>query len=285
MFHKNTKKNVIVLMGSAAVILSIIFWICLYYILTPVLEISYYEPIITVSGLADTFESFMYNGNYYVYSGLLTYENGGVVTEERLQEILDRELGVTVSEEVEAATERNAVHIDLRDYPDFTCRWEGLKIYALKGYDPSFRLVGIDESGDGRKQVRIYESPNSLKIRRGKDFFSKLNIGEILSANYSTYQDENFKPIDRTKLELIKVFVRDLDSAKPYKFVCRDYASTYHVQKYKMIHLGTDGVMDTGFALWKDGDNCFVSYVTLGSFEIVFTAEKDSFNRLWEIME
>ena len=203
----------IVLISSAAVISSVALGICLYYILTPVLEIPAREPRITVSKSADATESFMYNGNYYMYAGLLTYENGGVVTEERLQEILGRELGVTSSEEVEAAAERDVGYIDLRDYPDFTCRWGELKIYTLKGYDPGFLLIGIHETADGRKQARRYETPDSLRIRRGKDFFSKLNIGEIVSADYETYQDENIKPIDSSKLGLVKDFIKDLNSA------------------------------------------------------------------------
>ena len=64
-----------VLISSAAVVLCIILGICIYFMLTPVLLIPDIEQRVTLSKSADLFELFMYKGNYYMYAGLLAYEN------------------------------------------------------------------------------------------------------------------------------------------------------------------------------------------------------------------
>lgn len=266
-------KKVLLFGSAAAVVLCIVCCICIHFTQRHSIKTPDYRRTKVTVPYSEGMEFFLYHGNCYVF--------GGFVDQETVQPMLQRQLGVTASNELDLQKE-SLLTVDFNRLPDFTCMRPGIKLYSVNGYDEDFCLIGISEENDGTTQARIYESPYGLTVKNGKDFFdSKLHMGEVFSAYYSTNRIEGEKEaLSGSELETVNAFIKSLETAKPYEFL-DSFRGVPSDRYYTLVIANKANEIQKTLYLWKDGDNCFVAYGN--TYKIIFTAEQQSFQALWKV--
>ncbi|MBE7056374.1 MAG: hypothetical protein E7388_02900 [Ruminococcaceae bacterium] len=278
-YGRKTKKKLVSIASVAAIFLCVVSCVGISYVLAPAIKIPEKQIDVNSLMLADGPRFLIYNNKYYREDMLVDYEEALM--------LLDHELGTTNTDDWEFNKEAPS-NDDIKTAPDLMSNFSNGKIYTLKTYDENFRLICLWEGYDSTKYASLYEAPPyGETIRKGKDFFSKLNIGRAESAEYYSatidnernYSSSKSQRIDENKLKIINDFLKKLSRAKPYDF--EGFTSITPSDSYRTIIIDTNNIIKTRLDIWKEGNDCFVAYGT--SYKIVFKADKASFEKIWEI--
>ncbi|WP_438432108.1 hypothetical protein [Gorillibacterium sp. sgz500922] len=156
-------------------------------------------------------------------------------------------------------------------------------IYAVKGYDESFRLMAYQEL-DGQVYAELYENLNDRTLTSGADLFGLLRLeGNVAEASYLPFDSWNNgveKRIPLPDQAAAEAFVQALASAKPLEsrpLVDSGIYDSGADQAFLRLRL-KDGV-ETELRLFKQG------YVSYGMPSVFFQVEESAFGKLWNELQ
>ncbi|REK76160.1 hypothetical protein [Paenibacillus paeoniae] len=169
------------------------------------------------------------------------------------------------------------------DYEELASSIGQVDIFAVNGYDESFRIMSYHEE-NGEIYAELYECLNGITIHSGEDLIGKLRLkNRVQSVNWQPYDAWYYSKPEFGELasnEFVDSFVAALYEAKPFD---RDglntdgiYERDKHLQKMLFLTL-EDG---TEVRLWLFPDN-YVMYVGAPVF---FQVEEQAFRALWDQM-
>ncbi|WP_243643897.1 hypothetical protein [Paenibacillus pinisoli] len=170
------------------------------------------------------------------------------------------------------------------DYEELASSIGEVDIFAVKGYDTSFRIMSYHEE-NGEIYAELYECLNGIKVRSGEDLMGKLRLKDrVQSAAWQHYDAwYNSKPEygEVTADEVLNGFLAALNEAKPFDRDRLNAEGIYERNKLqqKMLFLKVED--GTEVQLWLFPDN-YVMYVGAPVF---FQVEEGAFRALWNRME
>ncbi len=134
-------------------------------------------------------------------------------------------------------------------------------IYAVKGYDPDFRIMSYKEI-NGEVYAELYEHMNGITVGSGADLLGKLNLeGRIASAEWESFQSWNnglqqYAPLANDGT--LASFIADLLEAQPVDAQSLMKEHIYDDEDRKVIYLKledntrrVDPVWQGTGALWQ----------------------------------
>lgn len=171
------------------------------------------------------------------------------------------------------------------DYEELASSIGEVDIFAVKGYDTSFRIMSYHEE-NGQIYAELYECLNGIKVRSGEDLIGKLRLKDrVQSATWQRYDAwYNSKPEYGEVVaadEVLNSFITALNEAKPFERDRLNAEGIYERNKLqqKMLFLKVED--GTEVQLWLFPDN-YVMYVGAPVF---FQVEEGAFQALWNGLE
>lgn len=170
------------------------------------------------------------------------------------------------------------------DYEELASSIGEVDIFAVKGYDTSFRIMSYHEE-NGQIYAELYECLNGIKVRSGEDLIGKLRLKDrVQSATWQRYDAwYNSKPEygEVAADGALNQFITALNEAKPFDRDSLNAEGIYERNKteQKMLFLKVED--GTEVQLWLFPDN-YVMYVGAPVF---FQVEEGAFQALWNGME
>lgn len=170
------------------------------------------------------------------------------------------------------------------DYEELASSIGEVDIFAVKGYDTSFRIMSYHEE-NGEIYAELYECLNGIKVRSGEDLIGKLRLKDrVQSATWQPYDAWDYSKPEYGEVaadEVLNQFITALNEARPFD---RDRLNAEGIfernkSQQKMLFLKVED--GTEVQLWLFPDN-YVMYV--GS-PIFFQVEEGAFQALWNGME
>ncbi|MBM7568491.1 hypothetical protein [Paenibacillus sacheonensis] len=154
-------------------------------------------------------------------------------------------------------------------------------IYAVKGYDPAFRLMSYAEQ-DGEVWTELYECLNGFTVNSGADLFGRLRLeGNLQSAQWETFNSWNeskrhLQPVAQG--DAFAAFLDALNEAKPVAFDILYKQGIYDNPDQKFISLTLKDGSVTRLRLFGNG------YAKYAGAAVFFRVEDAAFQALWQAM-
>ncbi|GBF74157.1 hypothetical protein PA598K_02488 [Paenibacillus sp. 598K] len=152
-------------------------------------------------------------------------------------------------------------------------------IYAVKGYDPAFRIMSYVVA-DGQVYGQVYEMTNGITVSSGADLIGKLQLeGRVASAQWEGYDSWNnglqhLQPL--AKGEALDSFIAALYAAKPVETDDARVANIYDGQDRKIIYVALEDNTRVELVLFGEG---FVRY---SHAPVFFEVEPGVFQSFWD---
>jgi hypothetical protein len=211
--------------------------------------------------------------NYIVYDNRVYLETGAEIAYGDAENLLETKLGSTRFAITENTVRDHVIHSTYNGKGlDGDATFAG-DIYTVKGYDSSFRLLGVNEQG---KYVSVFDCVDGLTVTSGAQILGKLNLyGNLVSMTYARRSDQvttarsfgDFTQMDR--------FFSALNDSTPYLY--DDIPGFDWSVQTDFIDLSLklrDG-FTVRLTLQKGG------YVLYGNCKAVFKPDAGVFNALW----
>lgn len=154
-------------------------------------------------------------------------------------------------------------------------------VYTVKGYDSSFRIIGISKNpNSGEESAEFFECYNGITVSSGKDVLGKLKIqGNASSLTYVQWYDGETPIYSVSNETLMNEFIDALNGTTPYlpdHIPGLDWNNSADFRKVK-IKL-KDGC-DVQFTLTIGG------YIFYGNNNLTFKMNGSVFNELWDKLD
>ena len=152
-------------------------------------------------------------------------------------------------------------------------------IYAVKGYDPAFRIMSYVVA-DGQVYGQLYEMTNGIKVSSGADLIGKLQLeGHVASAQWEGYDSWNnglqqLQPLAAD--EALDSFIAALYAAKPVETDDARVVDIYDGQDRKIIYVTLADNTRVELVLFGEG---FVRY---SHAPVFFEVEPGAFQSFWD---
>ncbi|WP_178023484.1 hypothetical protein [uncultured Paenibacillus sp.] len=152
-------------------------------------------------------------------------------------------------------------------------------MYAVKGYDPDFRIMSYTEI-NGEVYAELFERTNGMTVSRGADLLGKLNLeGRIASAQWESFDSWNngqqqYAPLAND--ETLGSFLAALQDAKPLAADSLIDQGIYDDGNRKVIYLTLEDYTRVELTLFGRG------LVRYGNAPVFFEVESGAFQALWE---
>ncbi|MFS0722539.1 hypothetical protein [Paenibacillus sp. 1P07SE] len=167
------------------------------------------------------------------------------------------------------------------DYSELASTIGEADIYAVKGYDTSFRIMSYTEI-DGQKYVQLFDQANGITVSSGADLFGKLNLqGHVASADWETFNSWNNGLLELQPLaagESLDSFISALYAAKPVATSPELEERVYGGEDRKIIYLTLEDNTQVQLVLFGEG------LVRYGNAPVFFEVESGAFQGFWESM-
>ncbi|MFF2886839.1 hypothetical protein [Paenibacillus sp. NPDC057967] len=170
------------------------------------------------------------------------------------------------------------------DYEELASTIGVTDIFAVNGYDQSFRIMSYHEE-NGEIYAELYECLNGITIRTGEDLIGKLRLKDrVQSVTWQPYDAWYYSKPEYGELaadETIDQFVAALYEAKSFDRDRLNAEGIYERDKLlqKMLYLMLED--GTEVQLWLFPGN-YVMYVGAPVF---FQVEEQAYQALWNGME
>jgi len=155
---------------------------------------------------------------------------------------------------------------------------EGSNVYAVKGYDKSFRIMTYD-TYDNEVFIYFYECSNGLTIKTGANFFDLLKMeSNVKAAKYETYDSfyNGLKEYQELKeIVVLNSFVNELKNTIPCDYKSHDYLRD-KIDEIKCIYVTLNDKMVVKLILYKEG------YIGYKFANVFFKMNSQAFNDLWD---
>lgn len=156
-------------------------------------------------------------------------------------------------------------------------------IYAVKGYDPDFRIMTYQEV-DGTVWTEFYECLNGIAVSSGADLISKLRVKDnVQSARSESFESWN-QSLDQTKGvildDTVSDFIRNLYEAKPIEYRSMIDQGIYEKSgdTRKFLTLTLTDRTEIRLDLHLGG------YVRYAPADVFFKMDDDAFTAMWQRM-
>lgn len=152
-------------------------------------------------------------------------------------------------------------------------------IYAVKGYDPAFRIMSYVVA-DGQVYGQIYEMTNGITVSSGADLIGKLQLeGRVVSAQWEGYDSWNnglqqLQPLAMG--DALDSFIAALYAAKPVETDDARVANIYDGQDRKIMYVTLEDNTRVELVLFGEG---FVRY---SHAPVFFEVEPSAFQSFWD---
>lgn len=209
----------------------------------------------------------VYKGNIYTQTG----------TQITAKELRGEKLGRTTAGITEWSTQA--------DYTELASTIGEADIYAVEGYDETFRIMSYEEH-DGQVFAELYEHLNGITVTRGEDIAGKLKLdGRIASAQWQDFDSWN---MGETRLEelpadaSLDAFIKALYEAKPVAENQLMEAGIYDAGsgEQKFLYLNLEDGTKVELRLFKSGP-----YAKYSHAQVFFEMDAEAFGALWDRME
>ena len=154
-------------------------------------------------------------------------------------------------------------------------------VYAVKGYDSSFRIMTYEEY-DGQGIASFFECLNGIEVKNGKDLFSKFNIDNNLETVYFESFDswnngkQEYKNIQQG--ETVTNFIEALYNAEPLEAESlTDTIFDNGEENQRFMFLKLKDSTTVRLRLLKDN---YVMYNN--DMHVVFKVNESAFDALWK---
>jgi hypothetical protein len=156
-------------------------------------------------------------------------------------------------------------------------------IYSVKGYDSSFRIIGISTNSDsGDKWAEIFECTKGITITSGKDVFGKLKMqGNALSMTYVQESDHKTPIYSINDNKLMNTFIDALNNTTPYLFESNHIPNLdwNNPADFRHIRIKLKDGCDVKLTLTKG------EYILYGNCDAVFKMNSSKFHELWDKLD
>ncbi|HAF99390.1 MAG TPA: hypothetical protein DCK78_13745 [Paenibacillus lactis] len=212
-----------------------------------------------------------------VYKGNIYTQTGTQITAETAKELRGEKLGRTTAGITEWSTQA--------DYTELASTIGEADIYAVQGYDETFRIMSYEEH-DGQVFAELYEHLNGITVMRGEDIAGKLKLdGRIASAQWQDFDSWN---MGETRLEelpadaSLDAFIKALYEAKPVAENQLMEAGIYDAGsgEQKFLYLNLEDGTKVELRLFKSGP-----YAKYSHAQVFFEMDAEAFGALWDRME
>lgn len=212
-----------------------------------------------------------------VYKGKIYTQTDSYLPVEHASELRGEKLGMTI----------NSLH-EWSKQDDFAVEFASnigvTDIYAVKGYDPGFRIMSYTVY-EGQVFAEIFESLRGMTVTSGADFLGKLNLSSnIVKAQYRGLWDwyvdkDHMMPLEN--LEVVNRFVDRLDDTVP---ISREEADQVlgnyqKEERWRGLYVELKDGIGVHLAIVREG------YIYYGTSEVFFRMDDPVFSELWHEME
>ncbi|MDF2557388.1 MAG: hypothetical protein K0R71_1216 [Bacillales bacterium] len=208
-----------------------------------------------------------------VYKGKIYTQTKTEIDAKNAMEIRGEELGITKGN-------INEWNNQVDYYEDFASTIGIKNVYAVKGYDKSFRIMTFSER-DGMPYAEFYENLNGITIKSGKDLFGNLKMaGNIFTVKYRTFNDwnnsiDNYQTI--ADLGLLNVFVEELNNTKPLPRSENSdpIGNSRSSEKFRELTIQLNDGTRVKLILLKE------NYIYYGHMDAYFKMNNEIFSKVW----
>lgn len=216
-----------------------------------------------------------------VYKGRIYTNQGAELPLEVGKALIDEKIGVTWNLMSEIQDNGTSVgYVDLEALKDFASISEGEKVYTVKGYDESFRLITYTKNEYG-EYVSLWECLNDFIITDGSDVFGMMNIKDNLErATWDTFNNWNNGIIEEKEVvidDTVNGFIDAMYKGIPYSLEDESLRSELFdkEENQKNMFLKMKDGTKTEIRLFKSG------YVYYSGLNFVFKLDEVSINNMW----
>lgn len=212
-----------------------------------------------------------------VYKGNIYTQTGTQITAGTAKQLRGEKLGRTTAGITEWSTQA--------DYTELASTIGESDIYAVQGYDETFRIMSYVEH-DGQVFAELYEHLNGITVTRGEDIVGELKLsGRIASAQWQDFDSWNMGENRVQKLPAdasLDAFIQALYEAKPVAEETLMNAGIYEngSGEQKFLHLNLEDGSKVQLRLFKSGP-----YVKYGFAPVFLKLDAEAFTALWDRME
>jgi hypothetical protein len=167
---------------------------------------------------------------------------------------------------------------DKNEYTELASNIGEADIYAVNGYDTSFRIMSYTEI-DGKGYAQLFDQSNGITIGSGQDLIGKLHLeGNVASAQWETFASWNnglqqMQPLAADKS--LNNFISALYAAKPITTSPELEERLYGQEDRKIIYLTLEDKTNVQLVLFGEG------MVHYGNVPVFFEIEKGAFQAFW----
>ncbi|SHK26541.1 hypothetical protein SAMN02745136_02125 [Anaerocolumna jejuensis DSM 15929] len=155
------------------------------------------------------------------------------------------------------------------------------KVYTIKGYDSSHRLMVYNEYQDGGVSCELYDSFGGMTIMSGEDYFKLLNLkGNVASYQWESYTSWNngMKEVQDGKAgDALEAFLDSLYTAVPIGDNTDMMTENTEFDSQKFVDIKTKDKLITTLRLFKGG---YVYDSQAGFFKV----DDQAFQNFWDTM-
>jgi hypothetical protein len=207
-----------------------------------------------------------------VYQGSVYTQTGSKISPGSAENLLGEKLGTTKGNIDEWSKQD--------DYAvDFASTIEKRDVYAVKGYDKSFRIMTYQKINE-TTYAEFYECINGFTVKTGFDVFNKLKIeNNIKTAKYENYESFNYNKHqynELTNYDALNNLVNELKNTIPYTQESLSYLwDDNGTINQKFVYITLKDGSEVQLRLFKDG------YIYYDCSHIFFKMDHQAFNKLW----